>query len=67
MLMLLVLVCPIRLEPFENLTVFSVKNPVEKTTSGAEVYLVEGKLDSNNIFSNIVFRLFVHSVNSPFP
>lgn len=43
--MLLIIVCPIRLEPFESVTVFAIHNPVEKTQTGGEVYLVEGKLD----------------------
>lgn len=41
LLMLLVLVCPIRLKPFENLTVFAIENPAQKTDT-VESYLVEG-------------------------
>lgn len=36
--------CPVRLEPYENLTVYSVLNPAQRTNFGGEVYLVEGRL-----------------------
>ena len=41
-LVLLTITCPIRLEPYQHLTVFSVTNPVQKTSTGGEIYLVEG-------------------------